>query len=166
MTWPMQHVRIASRSHSPSLTHRRSQRCRATTSRAATTTRNAHETHIERPSRQNLCHALVDRSKTSRLCLSRWKAYHLGCVHNEQSPCHSSAIVVGNDLRIFTKWKLRRMWRSRQYLLHLQPQRTRRSNQSCKRIEWTFRIPQLLSIYQRQTDSHIFWRHDLRLMGY
>lgn len=81
-----------------------SQTSRATAHRSLTKNRNETPKDAQRTSRQNLRHALVERSKTSGLSFSRWKVDHLGCLHNQQSSRHSSTIILGHDLRIRTQW--------------------------------------------------------------
>jgi hypothetical protein len=78
--------------------------------------------NLEGTSGKDLCHALVNGSETFGIGITRWKAHHLGCVHNQQSSRHTSEIIVGHDLRLCPKWELRRLWWSGQHLLHLQSQ--------------------------------------------
>lgn len=127
----------------------------------------ANEKDVEGTSRQNLCYALVGRPKASRVGVAGWKAHHLGCLHNKQSPRHSTAILVGHDLCIFPKRKLRCVWWSRQHLLNLQPKpSTRWTTKSCSRIIRSLRIPFVLSVYQRPFHPHLLRRHDLYEVGY
>jgi len=65
-------------------------------------TENRHEStqSAQRPLGQNIRDALVHGPPTSRLSLPRWQADHLGCVYNQQSPRHTSSILVGHDLRL------------------------------------------------------------------
>jgi hypothetical protein len=109
---------------------------------------NRHEapSQPQRPSRQNLRHALVHRSATSRVRLARWQAYHLGRLHHQQSPRHPSPQFLGHDLRVCPERKLCRLRWFGQYLLHLQSIDTRWTDEGCKRAQWTQWIPQLLQV--------------------
>jgi hypothetical protein len=60
--------------------------------------------NIEGTSRKNLCNALVHRSKTFSISVAGWKAYYLGCLHNQQGSRHPSAILMGHDLCLCPKW--------------------------------------------------------------
>lgn len=51
--------------------------------RSSAQNRHASEKSPQRPSRQNLCHALGRRQTTSRFRLSRWKTHRLGRLHNQ-----------------------------------------------------------------------------------
>lgn len=44
----------------------------------------------------------------------------VGQLHHQQSACHSFALQLGHDLCLRPIRQLRRMWRSRQHLLHIQ----------------------------------------------
>ena len=49
---------------------------------------------------QDLCYALVDRPETSSVCLAGWKAHYMGRLHDQQSPRHPLALILGYDLRL------------------------------------------------------------------
>src|ERR1700755_1125794 len=61
-----------------------------------------HETpsQSERPSCQNIRHALVNRQKTPGFGFTRRQTHHLGRLHHKQGPCNSSSLLVGHDLRL------------------------------------------------------------------
>lgn len=62
------------------------------------------EEDVERPSRQDLRHALVHRSEASRLGITRRQADYLGRLYHEQGPRHPSPIFMGHDLRLRPEW--------------------------------------------------------------
>ena len=78
------------------------------------------EADIKRPFGEDLRNALVNGSKTSCLSVAGRQAHHLGRLHNKQSPCHSSTIIMGHDLRLFSVWKLCSLRGPGQHLLHIQ----------------------------------------------
>lgn len=75
----------------------------------------------QRPSRKDLRNALGDRQEASRIGFPGWETHRLGRLHDKQSPRHPLAIELGHDLRLLAIWQLRRLRRSRQHLLHIQP---------------------------------------------
>lgn len=87
--------------------------------RAAAENRHEAQAQPERPSGQDLCYALVNGSKASRISLARRQINHLGCLHYKQSTCHTAEIIVGHDLCICPKWQLCRLWWPGQHLLNL-----------------------------------------------
>lgn len=50
----------------------------------------------------------------------RRQADRMGQLHHEQSARYSTPLELGDDLCLRPFWKLRHMWRIRQYLLHIQ----------------------------------------------
>lgn len=138
MSWPIPHVSQSPLSRPFATCARRwltlpslcSSRCRATTHRTAAAAGDEDQADAQRPSRKNIRHALVHRSKTSGISFTRRQAHHLGRLHYKQSSRHSTTVFMGHDLRILAKRQLCRMRWSGQHLLHLQPLRARRPDSS------------------------------------
>src|SRR5271155_3569877 len=78
-------------------------------------TSNCHEnpSHTQRPSRQNIRHALGYRPTASRLRLTRRQTHHLGRLHHKQTSRHPPPIILGHDLCVRPLRKLCRLWRTR-----------------------------------------------------
>lgn len=143
-----------------------SARSRETTDRAAAAIDDENKTHTQRTSGQNLRDALVDGPATSGFRLTGRKADHLGRLHNQQGTRNPPALVMGYDLRLLAQWKLRGMRWFGQHMLHLQSVGKGRADSRRPGVEWSLRLPQLLSVHQRPAHTHIFWRHDLRSVGH
>ena len=49
---------------------------------------------------KDICHALVHGSQTPCLGITRWKVNNMGCLYHKQSPRHTLAIFLGDDMRL------------------------------------------------------------------
>ena len=52
--------------------------------------------------------------------LARRQTHSVGQLQHEQGPRHPAAVLVGHDVRVRALRELRRVRRTRQYLLHIQ----------------------------------------------
>ena len=127
-----------------------------------------HETpsQPERPSCQNIRHALVNGQETLGFCFAGWETHHLGCLYHKQSARNSPSIILGHDLRLRSQRKLCRVRRSRQYMLNLQSFVAGWPNPCRKGALWPHRLPVLLPICQRPKNHHLVWRYDMHDVGH
>lgn len=61
------------------------------------------------PSSQDLRHALVHRSEAPRFRFTGRQVDHMGCLHHKQSARHTTALLLGHDLRLRPERELRRL---------------------------------------------------------
>ena len=83
------------------------------------------------------------------------------CVLLSSDARHSTAVQLGDDVRLLGVRQLRRVWRTGQHLLHLLPQDSRgqREGQSwAARTHWLLVV---LSVHGWQSDRYQLRRHDL-----
>lgn len=95
------------------------------------------------------------------LCVSGRQADSVGRVHDKQSARHSAALQLGDDLRLRPLGLLCRLRRSRQHMLHLQPEDARGQ---CPRQPWTawpHWLSLMLSLPRRQPNCHQLGWYDL-----
>lgn len=96
-----------------------------------------------------------------RLCVSGRQADSLGRLHDKQSARHSAALQLGHDLRLRPLGLLCRLRRSRQHMLHLQPEDARGQRARQPWTAWPHWLSLMLSLPRRQPNCHQLGWYDL-----
>ena len=70
----------------------------------------------------------LSMTQKSGLRIPRRQVDRVGQLQHEQGACNSAEVLVGNDLCLRSLWKLRRLWRARQHMLHIQVNKMQHKN--------------------------------------
>lgn len=105
---------------------------------------------------QSLCLTMGIKQAERCICFTGWQIADMECILYAQTLLCSSKILMGHDVCLLTQWETRCFGRIRQYVLHSQFGITNKTYQGIIR---TYRIPELLSIFERSSNIDIKRRY-------